>query len=223
MALYFSAAIRDLERRPNDGLICSLSKAEIDGVRLTEDEVIANAIVIMTAGQETTTNMIGNSLHALLGHPEEMCRLREDPTLIPSALEELLRFDSPSQYSVRVAAEDMTLGGKLIRKGQAVVVFTGAGNRDPARFPEPDHLDVGRKDNRHLAFGWAAHFCFGAPLARMEGQTALAALLRRLPELTLADGPLAWRENIGLRGLKALPVRFEAHPVFCCESNLARV
>ena len=167
--------------------------------------------------------MIGNSLYALLGHPEEMRQLREDPELIPSALEELLRFDSPSQYSVRVAAEDVMLGGKLIRKGQAVVVFTGAGNRDPERFPEPDRLDIGRKDNRHLAFGWAAHFCFGAPLARMEGQTALAALLRRLPELTFGEGPLAWRENIGLRGLKGVPVCFEAHPVFCGESNLARI
>jgi len=137
-----------------------------------------------------------------------MAHLREDPALITSAVEELLRYESPSQHTARLAPEDVTLGGKLIRKRQAVIAVMAAGNRDPERFPDPDRLDLGRTDNRHLAFGWAAHFCFGAPLARIEGQIAFATMLRRLPELRLSPEPLVWRENLGLRGLTALPVTF---------------
>src|SRR4029079_19247192 len=159
-------------------------------------------------GQETTTNLIGNGMLTLLRHPDELERLRNDLTLIPSAVEELLRFESPSQHTARICREDTELGGKLIRKGQAVIAVMGAGNRDPERFPNPDRLDLGRTDNRHLAFGWASHFCFGAPLARIEGQIAFATMLRRLPELRLSPEPLVWRENLGLRGLTALPVTF---------------
>jgi cytochrome P450 len=147
----------------------------------------------------------------LLRHPQEMARLTGDLALIPPAVEELLRYESPVQHTARIAPEDVMLGGKQIRKGQSVIPVLGAANRDPERFPDPDRLDVGRTDNRHLAFGWASHFCFGAPLARMEGQIAFEALLRRLPHLALEPGArLQWRENLGLRGLKALPVTFGA-------------
>ncbi len=209
MTAYFRDAIAQQRIRPRDGLIRSLMDAEVEGSRLTEDEVIANIIVTMVGGQETTTNLIGNGLLTLLRQPERLAELRDDPTIIDSAVEELLRFESPSQHTMRLAPQDVMLGGKLIRKREAVMAVMAAGNRDPARFPDPDRLDLSRQDNRHLAFGWAAHFCFGAPLARMEGQIAFSTLLRRLPGLTLAADRLAWRENLGLRGLKALPVTFQ--------------
>ena len=164
----------------------------------------------MVGGQETTTNLIGNGIVTLLRNPEQLARLRDDPALIPSAVEELLRYESPSQHTARLAPDDFVLGGKTIRKRQAVIAVMAAGNRDPERFPDPDRLDLARTDNRHLAFGWAAHFCFGAPLARIEGQIAFATILRRLPGLRLEPGPLVWRENLGLRGLTALPVAFGA-------------
>ena len=135
--------------------------------------------------------------------------LRSDLSLIPSAVEELLRYEAPSQYTTRLAPEDFEFGGKTIWKGQATIAVMAAGNRDPERFPEPDRIDIDRTDNRHLAFGWAAHFCFGAPLARIEGQVAFEALLRRLAGLALEPGPLVWRHNLGLRGLEALPVTFK--------------
>ena len=180
---------------------------------MTEEEVIANCIVTMVGGQETTTNLIGNGILSLLRNPGELRRLRNDPFLIPSAVEELLRYESPSQHTARLAPEDVEIGGKRIAKRQAVIAVMGAANRDPERFPDPDRLDIDRKDNRHVAFGWASHFCFGAPLARIEGQIAFETMLRRLPNLTLDPVPLVWRENLGLRGLTALPVTFgQARP-----------
>ena len=208
MTAYFRAAIREQERSPRDGLLGSLLAAEVDGSRLSEEEVIANVIVTMVGGQETTTNLIGNGLLTLLRHPDQLARLRDDPSIVEPAVEELLRYESPSQHTARLAPEDVALGGKRLRKRDPVMAVMAAGNRDPARFPDPDRLDLTRTDNRHLAFGWAAHFCFGAPLARLEGQIAFTTLLRRLPDLTLEPGPLAWRENLGLRGLKALHVAF---------------
>lgn len=213
MTAYFRETIREMERNPREGLVHSLMTAEVNGERLTEEEVIANSIVTMVGGQETTTNLIGNGMLTLLRHPEEMQRLREDlsdnPGMIQPAVEELLRYESPSQHTARLAPSDVILGGKEIKKRQAVIAVMAAGNRDPERFPDPDRLDLARQQNQHLAFGWAAHFCFGAPLARMEGQIAFSTLLRRLPELTLAPGAaLVWRENLGLRGLKSLPLQF---------------
>jgi len=208
MTEYFRGAIADQRRTPREGLVRSLLTAEVDGDRLSEEEVIANCIVTMVGGQETTTNLIGNGVLTLLRHPPELERLREDPSLSASAVEELLRYESPSQHTARMAPSDRELGGRPIRKRQAVIAVMGAANRDPERFPDPDRLDLSRQPNRHVAFGWAAHFCFGAPLARMEGQIAFDTLLRRLPELRLAPGPLEWRENLGLRGLKSLPVSF---------------
>ena len=208
MSAYFRAAIREQRKHPREGLINALLTAEIDGDHLSEEEVVANTIVTMVGGQETTTNLIGNGILTLLRHPDQLEKLKEDLSLIPSAVEELLRYESPSQHTARLAPDDVMLGGKLIRKRQAIIAVMGAANRDPERFPDPDRLDICRQDNRHVAFAWAGHFCFGAPLARIEGQTAFATLLRRMPDIKLEPGPIIWRENLGLRGLTALPVSF---------------
>jgi cytochrome P450 len=210
MTAYFRTAIEEQRLQPRKGLVDALATAEVNGDRLTEEEVIANCIITMVGGQETTTNLIGNGLVALLRHPEEMEKLRTNSFLIPSAVEELLRYESPTQHTGRMAQEDIELGGKKIRKRQAVIAVMGAANRDPERFSDPDRLDLERSDNRHLAFGWASHFCFGAPLARIEGQIAFETLLRRFKNLALEPGrPLTWRTNLALRGLNALPVTFK--------------
>ena len=206
---YFQDAIRQQREHPRPGLINALLMAEIDGDRLTEEEVIANCIVTMVGGQETTTNLIGNGLLTLLRNPAEMERLRRDLSLIPSAVEEMLRYESPSQHTARMCPSDREMGGKLIKKRQAVIAVMAAANRDPERFPDPDRFDITRKDNRHLAFGYAAHYCFGAPLARVEGQVVLEALLRRLSDITLVPQAIEWRSNLGLRGLKSLRVKFD--------------
>jgi hypothetical protein len=211
MREYFEAAVRDIKEHPREGLIDSFLRAEIDGDRLTMEEVVANSIITMVGGQETTTNLIGNGLLALLRNPDVLEDLRSRLSLMPSAVEELLRYEAPSQYTTRVAPEDVEIGGKIIRKGQATIAIMAAANRDPERFPDPDRIDIRRTENRHLAFGFATHFCFGAPLARIEGQEAFEALLRRLPDLALEPGPLVWRPNLGLRGLEALPVTFESN------------
>ena len=208
MTSYFRDAVQKMRTDPREGLINALLTAEIDGDRLTEEEIIANCIVTMVGGQETTTNLIGNGVLTLLRNPDQLERLRNDLTLIPSAVEELLRFESPSQHTARICREDTELGGKLIRKGQAVIAVMGAGNRDPERFPDPDKLDLGRTDNRHLAFGWASHFCFGAPLARIEGQLVFEALVRRTENMAISPSPIVWRDNLGLRGLNSLWVTF---------------
>ncbi|TPG22287.1 cytochrome P450 [Sphingomonas koreensis] len=210
MVDYFRRAILEEERPLTDGLLKSLVEAEVDGARLSIDEVIANAIVTMVGGQETTTNLIGSGLLTLLRQPDKLAELRDRPEIMESGVEELLRYESPSQHTGRIAHEDTVIGGHTIRKGEAVMAVMAAGNRDPERFADPDTLDLERTDNRHLAFGWAAHFCFGAPLARMEGRIAFRALLDRMPNVTLVADRLDWRENLGLRGLKALPVSFDA-------------
>lgn len=217
LTAYFQDAIHQQRSRPRDGLIRVLMTSEVDGDRLSDEEVIANCIVTMVGGLETTTNLIGNGMLSLLRNPEQLARLRAEPAIMPAAVEELLRYESPSQHTARLAPEDVELGGKSIRKRQAVIAVMAAGNRDPERFPDPDRLDFDRPDNRHLAFGWAAHFCFGAPLARIEGHIAFETLLRRFPELHQTGEPLVWRENLGLRGLKSLPLIYgvispDAHP-----------
>jgi cytochrome P450 len=209
MTAYFRSAMREQRLHPRGGLLSSLMNANIQGDRLTDDEVIANCIVTMVGGQETTTNLIGNGVLSLLRHPDQLQKLRADLTQIPSAVEELLRYESPSQHTARLAPEDTILGAKRIAKRQAVIAVMAAGNRDPERFPDPDRLDIARTDNRHLAFGWAAHFCFGAALARVEGQTAFELMLRRLSNWARGPEPLAWRTNLGLRGLTALHMHFD--------------
>ena len=220
MTAYFRAAIRQQATDPREGLVNTLTTASADGTHLTEDEIIANCVLTMIGGQETTTNLIGSGVLTLLRHPAQMNRLMDCPALISSAVEELLRFESPIQHTARVAHEDVTLGGKQIRRGQSVIAVIAAGNRDPERFSQPDTLDLERPDNRHLAFGWAAHYCFGAPLARMEGQIAFSTLLRRFQNLRLASDELVWRENLGLRGLMSLPVQFDPGPIVPVDCRL---
>jgi len=206
---YFQRAIRDQQRNPRPGLVNSLMNAEVDGSRLTEEEIVANLIVTMVGGQETTTNLIGNGLLSLLRNPDQLQQLKDDSAILPTAIEELLRYESPSQHTARLAPDDMLLGGKQIQKRQAVIAVFAAANRDPERFSDPDRLDLRRADNRHVAFAWGAHYCFGAPLARMEGQIAFETMLRRLPGIQLEPRELMWRENLGLRGLKSLFIAFD--------------
>jgi cytochrome P450 len=206
MSAYFRSAMRDNRLRP-EGLVNSLKNAEVDGDRLTEAEVLANCIITMVGGQETTTNLIGNGVLSLLRHPDQLEKLRANPSLVPSAVEELLRYESPTQYTARLAPEDTEIGGRRIAKRQAAFAVLGAANRDAARFPDPDRLDIARPDNKHLAFGWGGHFCFGAPLARIEGQIAFEELLR-LENWSLDPAPLEWRSNLALRGLTALNIAF---------------
>jgi cytochrome P450 len=208
MTAYFRAAVRRQATDPSEGLINALATAEVDGDRLSEEEVVANVIVTMVGGQETTTNLIGNGLLTLLRHPDDLQVLRDDLSIMPSAIEELLRYESPSQHTARLARQDVELGGKLVKERDAVIAVMGAANRDPERFEDPDRLDLRRTDNRHVAFAWASHFCFGAPLARLEGQIVLGTMLRRLQDLRLTPAPIEWRPNLGLRGVTALPIEF---------------
>jgi pimeloyl-[acyl-carrier protein] synthase len=205
---YVAARMAEQRISPNDGLISSLMTAEVDGQRLSDDEVIANTIITMIGGRETTTNLIASGFLTLLGDPASLEQLRDHPEIAGTAVEELLRFESPVQHTARIAPEDMQLGGKTIKKGSRVVAVLAAANRDPNRFSDPDRLNLTRSDNRHLAFGWAAHYCFGAPLARMEGQIGFRTLLRRLERPALMETRLEWRENAGLRGLARLNISF---------------
>jgi pimeloyl-[acyl-carrier protein] synthase len=205
---YVAARMEEQRRKATGGLIHALMMAEIDGERLSDDEVIANTIITLIGGHETTTNLIASGFLTLLKNPDSLEQLRNRPEIGGSAVEELLRFESPVQHTARIAPSDMQLGGKTIKKGSRVVAVLAAANRDPNRFPDPDRLDLLRTDNRHVAFGWAAHFCFGAPLARLEGQIAFRTLLRRLSEPGLLEDTLNWRSNAGLRGLTSLNISF---------------
>jgi hypothetical protein len=177
---------------------------------LTEDEIAADCIAMLFAGHETTTNLIGNGLLALLAHPAELQRLREQPALIGSAVEELLRYASPVGAQVRIATEDFKLHGKHIERGSRVFLMVHAANRDPRQFGDPDRLDIARQDNPHLTFGMGIHYCLGASLARAEGQIALSTLLGRLHEIELQQGALEWIDSLVLRGVKSLPISFRA-------------
>ncbi len=207
LAAYFRELIAERRAAPRDDMLSGLIAAEEAGDKLTEDELLATCILLLVAGHETTVNLIGNGTLALLRHPEQRKRLQEDPGLITTAVEELLRFDGPVQRTARIPSEDVTFGGKTIGKGEMVMPFIGAADRDPRQFPDPDRLDLGRTDNRHIAFGWGIHFCIGAPLARVEGQIAINTLLKRQPKLALAATP-QHRQSLTLRGLTTLPVAF---------------
>jgi cytochrome P450 len=208
LANYFRELIADRRSKPRADMLTDLIAAEEAGDKLTENELLATCILLLVAGHETTVNLIGNGTLALLRHPDQLQRLRDNPGLVGTAVEELLRFDGPVQRTARIPAEDITIGGKVIPKGDMVMPFIGAADRDPAQFSEPDRLDIGRTDNRHIAFGWGIHFCLGAPLARVEGQIAINTLVRRLPKLALATEAPAFRQSLTLRGLSALPVTF---------------
>lgn len=213
-ALSFVRYLRKLvDRRradPNDDLITALIRAEEAGDKLGEDELLAMAFLLLVAGHETTVNLIASGTLALLEHPEQAERLRREPSLVKPAVEELLRYTSPVEMATeRYPREDVMIGGTTIPRGELVLAVLGSANRDEERFEDPDSLDLVRDPNRHLAFGrGGVHHCLGAPLARMEGQIALNALLRRFPEarLTVAPESLRWRRGLFLRGLEKLPL-----------------
>jgi len=208
LAEYFRELIATRRASPRGDLLSGLIAAEEAGDKLNENELLATCILLLIAGHETTVNLIGNGTLALLRHPDQLRRLREEPGLIGTAVEELLRYDGPVQRTARIPNVDLTIGGREIRKGEMVMPFIGAADRDPAQFSDPDRLDIGRSENRHIAFGWGIHFCLGAPLARVEGQIALNTLVQTLPKLALATDRPEYRQSLTLRGLKTLPVTF---------------
>jgi cytochrome P450 len=197
---YLSPFITARRAEPTDDLLGLLVAPARDSDRLTDDEVLATCVTLLFAGHETTANLIGNGLVALLRHPVQLDRLRARPDLAESAVEELLRYDSPVQRNRRRAAEDVELLGRPIARDDRVLAFLGAANRDPLAFPDPDRLDIEREPGRHLAFGHGIHYCVGAALSRLEAPIALNALLARYPRLALADGPVRWMPNIAFRG-----------------------
>jgi cytochrome P450 len=208
---YIRKQIRIRQAEPREDLIGALVQAREDGDRLSEDELLAMIFLLLVAGHETTVNLIGNGVLALLEHPAQMDRLREDPERIKPAIEELLRYDSPVQLaSERYALEEVTIAGVTIAPGETVHAILGSANRDERQFDRPDDLDIAREPNRHLAFGQGVHYCVGAPLARLEGQIAINTLLRRFPDLRLDAPPQALRRRpgLGLRGLVSLPLAF---------------
>ena len=206
---YLKGLIRARRRQSQDDLISALVAAQESGDQLTDDEILAMIFLLLSAGHETTVNLIGSGTLALLENPEQLQRLRDDPSLIRSAVEELLRFVVPAEMaSERYTAQDMTVSGVTIPKGELVLAVIASANRDDAQFHQPDILDLGRSPNRHLSFGRGLHYCLGAPLSRMEAQIALETLLRRAPGLRLsvpADS-LRWRGSFIVRGLESLPV-----------------
>jgi cytochrome P450 len=193
-------------RTPREDLLSALVAAEESGDRLSERELFATCLLLLVAGNETTTNLIGNGVVALLRHPAQLERLRRDPARMPAAIEELVRFDSPVQMTSRLVLEERELHGCRLRRGEQIVLILGAGNRDPARFDDPDRLDLDRPDARPLSFGHGLHYCLGAQLARLEAQVALTHLFDRYPDLRFADAPITWGTNTILRGPRVLPL-----------------
>jgi cytochrome P450 PksS len=206
---YIRKIIKGRRANPQDDLVSALVRAEEAGDTLSEEESVAMVFLLLVAGHETTVNLIGNGLLALLEHPDQLEKLRHDPALIRPAIEEMLRYASPAETATeRYAREDVTIGGVAVPRGEMVFAVIASANRDEHQFPNPDALDITREPNRHLSFGLGNHFCLGAPLARLEGQIAINTLLRRLPEMQLAIAPskLRWRRGLVLRGLESLPV-----------------
>jgi cytochrome P450 len=206
LTAYMAGIFAERRREPRDDLISALVAAEQDGDHLDEVELQALCGLILGAGHETTSNLIANSVLLLLRHPGERKRLQDDPGLLEPAIEEFLRFEPPVQGTDRVASVDCEIEGHRVRKGQFVVLLLAAANRDPERFVEPDRLDIGRPDNPHLSFGYGAHFCLGAHLARVEARIALGSLLRRFPDFDGPKDPPDWVHSLTLRGPTALPL-----------------
>jgi len=204
---YFREFIHARRKDPRNDLMSGLIAAKEGDDAISEIELVATSLLLLGAGHETTTNLIGNGLLALLRHPAEWARLRREPGLAKSAVEELLRFDSPVQLTSRVPRREVTLHGRRISAGIEVNVVLGSANRDPEQFPDADRLDLARTENRHVAFGHGPHFCLGAPLARLEAQVAFSRLVERFPSLHAATEEDSWRPGLVLRGLRALPVR----------------
>ena len=212
LARYLTNLIEERRQQPGGDLLSALIAAEAEGDRLTQAELLSTVSLLLIAGFETTMNLIGNGMLALLRHPSEMDRLRADPGLVRSAVEEFIRYDGPVHVTARIALTDVELGGRMIREGEQLALSLGAANRDPEQFPDPDRLDVGRAPNRHLGFGGGPHFCLGAPLARSESQVAMAAVLRRFPHLELATENPTYRDHFVVRGLTDLKVAITPRP-----------
>ena len=208
MQQYFRDIYAKRRGQPEDDLISALVQAELEGEKLSEEEMVSSCVTILIGGHETTTYLIANGMYALLQHPDQFRRLLEDPELAEAATEEFLRYEGPFQRNRRIATRDVRIGEKLIKKDQLIMQFLGAANRDPAQFSDPDALDIARSPNKHLAFGYGPHFCLGAPLARLEAPVAFRALLRRLKDIRLAADNLEWNTTV-FRGLQTLPIRFE--------------
>jgi cytochrome P450 len=211
LGTYFEAFLAERRREPRDDLMSALAEASEDNDQLTDEEILSTAILLFSAGFETTTNLLGNGLLALLTHPEQLADWRAHPEIAPSAIEELLRFDSPVQFNLRAALEPAELAGQPLERGDRIVVLQGAANRDPEEFDRPDELDLRRSPNTPLSFGWGIHHCIGAALARLEGEIAFNALLSRFDSIELLDEEPQWRPGFTLRGLQSFPLRVAAH------------
>jgi cytochrome P450 len=207
MAALFRGLIAERRAAPGDDLLSLLIAARDEGDTLTEDELVATAMLLLFAGHETTTNLLSNGTHALLRNPEERERLAADPALAGTAVEEMLRYDGPSNSMSRVVRVEHEIRGKRLGTGDRVFVMINAANRDAEQFSEPDRFDLARQPNRHLTFGQGIHFCLGAQLARLEARIAVPALLARFPDLSIADAPPIWHDSLVARGMQAFPVR----------------
>jgi cytochrome P450 len=205
---YMARLARIRRDDPGDDLLSGLVTAEVGGAQLSESELLATCDMLLFAGHETTTNFLSSAVLTLLRHPDQLARLRADPSLLATAIEELLRFDGPVQGTIRRAGTDLVVGGETIAAGEFILLLLGAANRDPDQFRDPDKLDLGRRDNRHLAFSHGIHYCLGAALARLETQVMLSTLIECAPDLRLQDQhqDLAWKAGFFLRGLERLPV-----------------
>jgi cytochrome P450 len=206
---YLEALVAERRREPRSDLISGLVAAEVDGERLSLAEVASTCRLLLIAGFETTANLIGNTVHLLLAHPDALAKVAADPELLPSAIEEALRFNTPFQFFARIAKRDVTLGGQLISAGQQVMIFNASGNRDETAFANADQFDVTRSPNRHLSFGHGIHYCLGAGLGRLEARIGIATLLRRFADLRLdATKPIQPLSSVVLYGVSSLPVQF---------------
>ncbi|MBH8563712.1 cytochrome P450 [Nostoc sp. CENA67] len=205
---YLRTLIAKREKQPQADLISALIAVKEQSDRLSEEELLATCIMLFATGEESTVNTIGNGMLALLNHPDQIEQLKTEPTKIQTAVDEILRYDSPVQTTTRIATVNFEIGNQTIQAGEKVVLCLGAANRDPAQFPDPDRLDINRNPNPHVAFGDGIHYCLGAGLARIQAQIAINTLVQKFPDLKLASNQLEWRKNAVLRGLKALPVSF---------------
>lgn len=206
---YFKTLIPQRQKSPQQDLLSALITVKEQDNKLSEEEIISVCMLLFFTGEETTVNLIGNGMLALLRHPQQMQQIKTQPMLIQSAVEEILRYDSPIQITTRVATEDIDLDGITIRVGEKVLVVLGAANRDPAQFPDPDRFDITRVNNSHLAFADGIHYCLGAALTRIEGEIAINALVQQLPDLQLSQDKVEWRNKVAFRSLKALPITFK--------------
>ncbi|WP_209124170.1 cytochrome P450 [Alkalihalobacillus sp. BA299] len=210
LLIYFKKLIQNRKQAPQQDLISQLILEEQQGIKLTDDELLATCILLVIAGHETTVNLISNSILSLLSNPEQLAMLKENPSLIERAVEEFLRFESPTQMTARIASEDIEINGTRIKKDEHVYILLGAANRDPKIFINPNVLDITRSPNPHLAFGYGTHFCIGSTLARLEAQVAIQTILQQLDHLQMGTPDPQWRNLIGFRSLKELPLTFKA-------------